>query len=67
MRFGIFYFGLTSPKAELWLSMISLPGGGTGYIRVEEVQAENVMEALDKANPRPHEMVMNSHPLEQDK
>lgn len=68
MRVGIFYFS-TEPGED---RQQVLDRGGVfpiGYVRCEVVDLagsseESALEkALDMANPRPHESVMNTHPL----
>lgn len=62
MRVGIFYLSkFSGRKGER--QAIRLPGGGQVWVRVEEVEAGGTSEALDRAELRPNETLMNTHRL----
>lgn len=62
MRVGIFY--LSHVKTDSDQQGIWLKDGTSRWIRVQEVDAEDVEAALDMAQPREGESVMNTHELE---
>ncbi len=64
MRIGIFY--LSHYKTADDLQGVWLKDGTSLWIRVEEVEAEDVEAALDMAEPRDGEIVMNTHELDPD-
>ena len=63
MRVGIFYFSLKNGEDRVPV----LAGAGVfpiGYVRCEVLEdVNNLTDALDRANPRPDESVMNTHPI----
>lgn len=70
MKIGIFYITKIMPKpVDLsvskpeWVTRIPLPNSRSVWIRVVEVEAADEMTALDEANPRIGESVMNAHEL----
>lgn len=58
MRIGIFYY---SQKDGPGRQHVVLPKGGHVYIRVEEVEGDDVANALDEAQLQRGEQLMNTH------
>ena len=42
---------------------VQLPDGGRVFLRVEEVEHEDLCDTIELARPRTDETVMNTHPL----
>ena len=62
MKVGIFYFSRKPGKDR---GLVLAEGGiSVGYVRCEVlVDAKGLEDALDRANPRTDESVMNTHQL----
>lgn len=67
MKIGIFYLSLQDPPPAGCMGIVNqivLPSGGQAFVRVEQVEAADLSDALSDAAPADGEMVMNTHPLE---
>lgn len=62
MRVGIFYFSLDSGAERHSIS--NAEHQHVGFVRVDEVEANDLLDALDRASPEANESVMNTHALE---
>lgn len=64
MRVGIFYISRGEDAVDVAGAVACpLPGGGSVRIRISEVQADSLEDALDMAEPLPGESLMNTHEL----
>jgi hypothetical protein len=63
MTVGVFYLSVSMPKGrnrDFQRQVVRLPSGRSVYIRVEEVYAADLEEALDGAKPELGEIVLNA-------